>query len=273
MDEIVMDETSERFATDGVVRVRGLIGPGDLEALRAAAARRRETPGPFVQRFGENPDGGCFHSDLHCWRDDEDVARIALRSPIAHVMRRLLASKSLRLLYDQLLIKDPGARSPTPWHHDLPFWPFFGRQIASCWIALDPVDEENGGVHYAPGSHRSAARYRPTQPVNARTRRMKNMDLPECPDLFRRGGATVQAWPLEPGDALIFHALTLHGGRANRSERPRRAWVFRYAGDDVRSVSGEHVLQFPEREALEDGAKLSETRFPSAPGDSAAPWS
>ncbi len=39
---------------------------------------------------------------------------------------------------------------------------------------------------------------------------------------------------MEPGDALIFSALTLHGSLGNYStQRPRRALSTRWLGDDV----------------------------------------
>jgi ectoine hydroxylase-related dioxygenase (phytanoyl-CoA dioxygenase family) len=37
----------------------------------------------------------------------------------------------------------------------------------------------------------------------------------------------------EPGDAILHHQLTIHGGRANTSERPRRAVTVNYASDGV----------------------------------------
>lgn len=252
------------FEEDGVVCVRGVV-PGDLvERLRAGLAERMQAPSRLAQDFTE-PGAGRFFSDMHLWRSVDACTEVALRSGVPELVGELLGARTLRLLYDQAIVKEPRTRSATPWHHDLPFWPVTGDKIASCWIALDTVDEETGGVFYARGSHRSAKLYRPTQPDNERTRRMKNMDLPQCPNLFDDPEADLVTWDMEPGDVLVFHALTCHGARANRSaERVRRAFVPRYVGEDARFVSGLHALEFPEAPGLADGAPLDTPDFPVA---------
>ena len=88
--------------------------------------------------------------------------------------------------------------SPTPWHHDLTFWPVTGQQICSAWIALDPVDPANGGVEYVRGSHRWQERFRPTQPDEPGMSEKRNMDLPHAPNFSKNEDVERLAWQMQP---------------------------------------------------------------------------
>ena len=51
-------------------------------------------------------------------------------------------SKTVRLFHEHVLVKEPGADVPTPWHHDQPYYCVDGRQNVSLWAPLDPVGRE-----------------------------------------------------------------------------------------------------------------------------------
>ena len=60
-------------------------------------------------------------------------------------------------------------------------------------------------------------------------------DLEEIPDIdAERERYRILSWDVEPGDAILFDALTVHGSKGNTSRtRRRRAITTRWAGDDV----------------------------------------
>ncbi len=259
------DAAVSAFDTDGVVALRGLVDEAGVAVLRSAVARAMATPSPFAQDFLADGGHGRYFSDLHSWRRDADLARMACSGALPAAALQMFGSGAARLFYDQIIVKDGGTASPTPWHHDLPFWPVTGAQVLSIWIALDPVTPDNGGVEYLRGSHRCAHRYRPTQPDTPATRKMRNMDLPPAPNFSRDVDADRIAWTMVPGDALIFSALTLHGAGPNRcAGQTRRAVVLRYIGDDARFVAGPHALRFGEDPMLADGAPFDGPLFPLA---------
>ena len=43
---------------------------------------------------------------------------------------------------------------------------------------------------------------------------------------------------MDPGDVIVFHALTVHGARPNCAQRRRRGYAVRYTGDDVTYFEG-----------------------------------
>jgi ectoine hydroxylase-related dioxygenase (phytanoyl-CoA dioxygenase family) len=82
-----------------------------------------------------------------------DFRAFVFESPAALLVNQLLKSNAVRLFYDQLFVQEPGSPVPTPWHHDITFWPIEGKQIVSIWMPLDPVTRASSGVEYSRGSH------------------------------------------------------------------------------------------------------------------------
>jgi ectoine hydroxylase-related dioxygenase (phytanoyl-CoA dioxygenase family) len=61
-----------------------------------------------------------------------------------------------------------------------------------------------------------------------------NTGLAALPDIEgARGAHNIFAADLEPGDALIFHAATVHGAPPAGPGGRRRAWSTRWLGDDA----------------------------------------
>lgn len=259
------DELASTYARDGVVCLRGCLNQGWVARAVAGLERQNAAPGPLSQAFPARRGSGAFLSHLHGWRHDPDIRAVALQSPLPQAVAEVLGVEELRLLYDQSFTKEPGADAPTPWHHDITFWPVAGGPLVSAWIALDEVDGDSGAVHFLVGSHLTPARYRPTQPDTPETRMLANMHLPQAPDGWAVPSPQRISFDLAPGDVLLFDARTLHGARGNRRpDRPRRALTIRYAGPGVRWIAGAHALAFEKPIALSQGDPLSGPDFPLA---------
>lgn len=237
---ITQDEIAG-FERDGAVVLRGLIELAWVERLNGAIERLRNRPGPLGEVYcAESGDGG-FYGDRFTWTFDPDVRAFVLDSPAGEIVGRLMRASKVRLYCDHLLVKEPGTTAATPWHHDLQAWPIEGRQIASLWLALDPITRENGAVEYVAGSHRWGRRFRSDtfgrsglmgQTFGASATEEEDET---CPDIDReRQLHQLLCWDMRPGDCVAFHALTVHGASGNRSSTTRRrALSTRWAGDDV----------------------------------------
>ena len=144
-----------------------------------------------------------------------------------------MAGAKANILFDQLLVKEPGTSEPTPWHHDLPFWPFQGEHVCTLWLALDEVTLESGAVEYVKGSHRWGKRFQPTSFVG--DGRYKQSGLEPLPDIdAMRDELDIVSFEMQPGDCTIHHGLTVHGAPGNaRTDRRRRAYITRWGGDGV----------------------------------------
>jgi ectoine hydroxylase-related dioxygenase (phytanoyl-CoA dioxygenase family) len=98
----------------------------------------------------------------------------------------------------------------------------------AAWMALDPVDRENGGLHVVPGTH--------------------EMDI-FCPEpgfelAFSRDtvpvppGLSLVPVDLDPGDVLFFNGCLVHGSPPNTSrDRFRRTFICHYVGRSSERIS------------------------------------
>jgi ectoine hydroxylase-related dioxygenase (phytanoyl-CoA dioxygenase family) len=114
--------------------------------------------------------------------------------------------------------------------------------FATVYLALDPIDAENGGVEYVAGSHRWGGEYQPAafRAGGVGAERYRNPDFETAPDIdARRGELDLRRFDMAPGDAVVFHGKLVHGAGGNASAtRRRRTLALRFAGDDVRWREG-----------------------------------
>jgi ectoine hydroxylase-related dioxygenase (phytanoyl-CoA dioxygenase family) len=237
----ITDEETALFESDGAVVLRGLFDLAWIARLHGAIERLRNRPGPLSEVYcAEGGDGG-FYGDRFTWTLDPDVRAFVHESPAGEIVGRLMRASKVRLYCDHILVKEPGTTAATPWHHDLQAWPIEGRQVASLWLALDPITRENGAVEYVAGSHRWGRRFR--SDTFGRSGRAgqtfgtnsSDEEYEACPDINgERNLHRLLCWDMAPGDCVVFHALTVHGAPGNRSSATRRrALSTRWAGDDV----------------------------------------
>jgi ectoine hydroxylase-related dioxygenase (phytanoyl-CoA dioxygenase family) len=235
---------AETYARDGVVVVRGAFRDW-MDVLRAGVERDLAEPGPGVRIYGGDEDGtGRFFGDYCNWQRIPEFRRFAFESPAAEIAAALLRSRTVRLFHEHVLVKEPGNDVPTPWHQDGPYYCVGGQQTISLWIPLDPVSRETT-LEFVPGSHRWGSEFRPER-FN-RTALVEGDDREAVPDVdARREELGVVGYALEPGDAVGFNYMTLHGAPANTSRSlRRRAFSLRLMGDDVRFVEREGTTSPP----------------------------
>lgn len=251
----------EEFQARGVVVLRGAFREW-VEPLRAGVAAVMADPSPFERTV--RPDDGSppFFQDYCNWNRFDEFRRFVFESPAGAVAAALMRSAHARFFHEHVLVKEPGTTVETPWHHDQPYYCVAGEKTVSLWIALDPVARETS-VEYVGGSHRWGSTFRPTR-FNG-TDLFANDRTERVPDISaRRGEFDLAGWAMEPGDAVAFSFLTLHGAPGNVSETVRRrAFSARFVGDDAvfRDLGGLGSPPFRDI-ALADGAPLSGPEFP-----------
>jgi ectoine hydroxylase-related dioxygenase (phytanoyl-CoA dioxygenase family) len=227
--QLVDEATVAAFQADGAVPLRRLFSDW-VEPLRAGVEKNIAAPSTDVRIYdGGN---GRFFGDYCNWDRIPEYRDFVFHSPAAQVAGRLMGSKTVRLFHEHVLVKEPGAEVATPWHHDQPYYCVDGRQNVSLWIPLDPVARDTV-VEFVAGSHRWGRWFRPER-FN-RTPLFEDDPLEPIPDIDgERDRYRILGWDLEPGDAVAFHFLTLHGAPANRwKSRRRRAFSARWIGDDA----------------------------------------
>ena len=227
---ITQDEI-DIFENDGVVCLRQFFDPNTVEVLCEVAEKNILNPSPMAIDASQEGTGR-FFGDTFVWAHHAPLKEFIWDSPAADMAKKILQSSKINVIFDQFLIKDPGTSTPTLWHHDQTYWPVAGEQVATMWIALDPVVNATGAVEYIKGSHKWGQRFKA---VSFKDKDMYKEDLPEVPNIAaNRDQYEFVQYEMEPGDCTIHHGLTLHGAPGNSSlTQKRRAYIIRWAGDDA----------------------------------------
>ncbi|MBW2282190.1 MAG: phytanoyl-CoA dioxygenase family protein [Deltaproteobacteria bacterium] len=266
-------EEIEAYDRDGVICARGLFDGKWLERMERAVDRIVEQPTFYGNQVSMQ--GADFSGDLFVWKQDDDFRDFIYDSPAARIANAVLRSKRVCFFYDQLFVKPPGCHVATPWHQDSTFWPIRGEQVCSIWLTCDPVTRESSGLEFVRGSHRWPNRYKAVTPDH--NAYMKASDLEDPPDVeAHRGDYDLLGWDMERGDALIFNGLVVHGSTGNyTTDRPRRAFTSRWAGDDIRFDPRHPTMPLFWEHGLRAGDPLGGPLFPqilpeTLPGEAGA---
>lgn len=254
------------FETEGVVHLPEILQP----ALLAAMADPLEAvlAGPEVADLGAmvGGTGPTFAAGIDHFRTHEEFAAFACRSPLPMVAAALLRSERVWLVEDSVLVKEPGSPHRTQFHTDLGYFHLSGTQICTTWVPLDPAGPASGMVQYLPGSHRWPDDYRPNFFVDpeplADTTGEVVPDILADPTLAER----LVTFTVQPGDVVVHHARTLHGGPPNTSITRRRAISVRYAGEDVRHLRKPGLPATAMQISAVDGTELGGADWPQVHG-------
>jgi ectoine hydroxylase-related dioxygenase (phytanoyl-CoA dioxygenase family) len=260
---LVDDATVAAFQQDGAVVLRGVFADW-IERLQTGVERNIAAPSADVRIY----DGamGRHFGDYCNWDRIPEFREFAFHSPAARIAQRLMGSTTVRLFHEHVLVKEPGADVPTPWHHDQPYYCVDGHQNASLWVPLDPVGRDVV-PEFVAGSHRWGRWFRPER-FN-RTALYEDDGMEPVPDIEgERDRYRILGWDLEPGDAVAFHFMTLHGAPANKNTaRRRRAVSTRWIGDDAVFVRRKGVTSPPFRDLkLSPGDPMDAPEFPLVVG-------
>ncbi len=146
--------------------------------------------------------------------------------------------------------KPPATNHATPPHQDNFYFCLQPPQVLTMWLALDPIDEENGCLRYVPGSHQRGIR------PHSRTQTLGFSQ--GISDYTSEDIAHEVAIIALPNDVLIHLGNTIHRANANRSQmRHRRsfAMVFQGASATRDQVAFERYLAAAKAQHHELGLK------------------
>jgi len=228
-DYILSPDEIEQFHRDGYVTLRGVLSEEELAAIE-----------PEFDRFicGEVAGMGRDFCDMSgpYGRKFEDFALVNAVLPRRYrpeirdnLFERRAASISRQLIgetatldYDQFLAKRPAKPDAVfTWHQDLGYWPTGTPEplTATCSLALDDADSENGCLRVVPGSHRKGLR--PHRPLMGEDREKSHILSVEL-----TADDPVVELPLQRGDITVHDEMIIHGSGGNSSpDRWRRTYI------------------------------------------------
>jgi ectoine hydroxylase-related dioxygenase (phytanoyl-CoA dioxygenase family) len=233
MDPRELADARRQFRSDGVVCIRSALTRDSLAMAEESYNWSLAHPSPLASQFQgtlNSPDK--FYQDLLNGKVLTGYRHMLETSNAADIVAQLWDSPDVWFFYEQVFLKEGGESRRTPWHQDASYLPIDGQQLAVMWITFDPVAREDC-LEFVRGSHRGilydGSRFDPgddTAPLYG--------TLPRLPDIeAARDRFDIVSWDINPGDVLIFHTATLHGGAPTHNQRRRRTLSLRFFGDDA----------------------------------------
>lgn len=236
----ISDEQLCRFETDGFLCLERILTDAQVEGMLDAMNRLRSGTcnrdvRPPAQRSPVRHLGtdSTFLTIFNARVLDAQVWDIATDCVLGRAAARLLRTPSVSVIEDQLLNK-PGHGSPLKLHQDFSAYGFStSTNTLSCWIALSDMTEALGPVECVRGSHRWGITSSTTNLVYDNN---GNDEYLSAAKQIIPQGANFECVPavVPKGGGVFFHGLTLHGSRANSTDRPRYAATLHWAGADCR---------------------------------------
>lgn len=224
------------YGRDGVICLRQAFGPAWIELLAAGFERNLAAPGLLAREYLPEASEGCFLFDAFNWPRFEEFHCFVHESPAAALAARVMGSETARLHYDTIFYRSAGTQARSPWHQDIPFWCFEGRQACSIWMPLVTVAKDSA-LSLVPGSHLWPQRFaRPAfSDHDADNPNSDRSDYEPFPDIDADPEAYgVVSWDMAPGDCLLFDANIIHGGSGRlAADRDLKVFATNWLGDDV----------------------------------------
>jgi ectoine hydroxylase-related dioxygenase (phytanoyl-CoA dioxygenase family) len=164
---------------------------------------------------------------FNLWERDERFWKIDADPVIAGMARQLLDSEGVVLMEDGAVIKKPVFGGKLAWHQDYAYWPLATPAAVTCWIALDDVGGENGGMMVAQGSHKLGEKL-PVEFGDGSS--FMHDERPGVGEVREpeEEGLEVVGYQLEAGECGFHDALIWHASGPNKSQNPRRGFIPRY---------------------------------------------
>ena len=224
---------ADAFARDGVVRIPGALDDEVLRLALDAFEWSVEHPGPAAGHAYDGVDGA-FLQDLcnPACAGSAPYQRLLQEPSVAAIVADLWQEPDVWFMYEQIFLKEGAGARRSSWHQDASYIPIDGAHLAVMWITFDPVPAGES-LEFVRGSHRCTL-YNTTRfdPEDETAPLLEG--LPRLPDIEAdRAAWDIVTWPVTPGDVVVFHPATLHGGGPTSAGRRRRTLSLRFFGADA----------------------------------------
>lgn len=226
----------------GFVVVPQWVPQGDLTHLNEVARRQlelRAEPVEFeadLQYPGAPPSrtaagGETVRRLLDAYARDPAFAAIAGSPRVRAWMHAYFGEQVMmsRAHHNCLMTKHPRYGSLTGWHRDVRYWSFERDDLVSMWIALGREEVANGALWFVPGSHDLDL-----DSPQFDTEKFFRADEPGNAHIIKAAVSPL----LAPGDAVFFHAKTLHSAGTNETAEVKFSLVYTYHAEGNGPLAG-----------------------------------
>lgn len=232
-------EQIQQFQSQGVIKIDNAISQQWVDRMLAVVDQQLEQPSEWANDGNVGAKQDRMFTDRYQWKKNAEIEAYVRQTPLANLAAQAMQSKTARFYFDHMIVKEAQTTAPTPWHQDVPYWPFLGKQICSIWVALTETTVAESAMEFVAGSHLDGNYYRPEAfgkgENNPNAKWQQEGEGAVIPDIESdRERFNIVGWDVSPGDAVLFSAWTLHWAPGNKSQTKRRAAIStRWLGDDA----------------------------------------
>ena len=223
------DQLLEDYRQNGFAVVRQFLDDVQLQELKDQLDRYicEVVPGLSAEKaFYQDRDRPETLKQLTEMQDDSFFEEMRHRPQWVDLATRLLGAPALAK-HPQWFNKPPGLDHPTPPHQDNYYFCLPPNVSITLWLAIDPVNEQNGCLRYLPASHRQGLREHDASNVLG-----FSQGIVDYGDQER---AREEQIFCEPGDLVIHHGEVIHRADPNRTrDQQRRAFAVVYHAESAR---------------------------------------
>jgi len=240
-------EQVDYFNTYGYVKNIPVLTPAQVDMLTTELVSLSDVAHPhpghgLFYEYHANESGDPNNVLLHAlghWRITPGFHDVIFHPAITVPASQLLGDVAVRVWHDQVFAKPPFYGGCVAWHQDYSYWT---RTVPmahlTIHIALDDQTEENGCLHYIPGSHHWT-----DAPLPIVDRHFGDMEsIKTILTEEQKKNFVPTPMLLKKGEACFHHPLTIHGSFPNRSANPRRAAVVNVFADGTKSNTNDILL-------------------------------
>jgi ectoine hydroxylase len=248
MSGIFDREELSRYTEEGYVVKRTLFTPEEIDHLRAAARGDHA----LDRAATALDDGGGNKVRLSLWNHPGDgiYGMFARCRRVVDSVEQLLGGEVYHY-HSKMVLKDALVGGAWAWHQDYGYWYQNGLlfpDLCSVMIAVDAATVENGCLEVLKGSHRMGR-------INhILSGEQAGADLERVAEAEKRLERV--NCEMEPGDAIFFHANTLHCSGPNHSEHPRWAMICCYNSATNNPYKESHHPSYTKLHKVEDSEIL-----------------
>jgi phytanoyl-CoA hydroxylase len=224
-------QLSDKFNADGYVAITPLFDAEKMREINEELDRyiRDVMPGMPLEEvyFEDRNDRSTLKQMQKLSVYDEYFRALMEESVISDIASAVMGEKAVPQNL-QYFNKPAGIGQPTPPHQDGYYFHLSPCKAVTGWLALEPVDSENGCIHYVRGSHKTDG-FRPHGRSNVLGFSQGLIDFGTDDDT-----ANTVSFPGAEGTFLMHDAKTIHWAGPNQSPtRSRRALGFVYFGESA----------------------------------------
>jgi len=273
MKKLLTTKEINDFKLDGAIVLRKKFDVHWIEKLKSGIDKDIKSPSPRFKSHTTQKNIPAYLEDYWTWDLVPEFKDFVFNSPVSQIASELMSAKKVNLLMDNWFLREAGAKSSSPFHHDISYFDVDGT-ICILWLPLEPTGK-NEGVAWVKGSHLwnklfLRVRFKDGHKVEGNESIINGKKYENPPDILaNKDKYEFLQWDFELGDCAIFDMRTLHGTLS--SSIPKRTlsrYTLRVAKEGAKISYVGDWTSYTYRQAMKDagykdGDSLGGKMFPT----------